>query len=500
MFDLSIDWLTMIVNASVRALLIAAVAYTALKVLKLRDSNIRHRIWSGVLIGMLSLPVLSGFIPPIALPFEADIAWLAQVADTPAVPTGSPSIGIPNSAAPADDSAAREPWANAPAADFNEPLPNSIAAVGDRETAERSANEESFDTAESLPSDFAQPLSPEVRSRALFVAFVQTALPIAFVAWVLGVAFFAARTSVGLFVTSRLLRRSRSLHNDLPSGCSAAVLKALQNGSVRLMSSSEIRVPVTVGWWKPTVLLPASWQDWSTSKLDAVLAHETTHVARRDFIVAVLAEVNRCVYWFHPMSWWLRRTLSDLAEEACDDAAIDLTGNPAGYARHLLEVASALAHGHGRIVHPGLSMARASNVESRIATILDFTRPLSRQLTWKALAVLLLVTVPVIGLSAALQPAEPIAEDQTVAAQEPQEQPSDDAPQQQPAPEGLHVHGQVVGENQQPIPKARARLFHSKRSGFYAGDVTSRLIEEITMDEDGHFDATIPADRLPQGT
>lgn len=140
---------------------------------------------------MLSLPVLSGFIPPIALPFEADIAWLAQVADTPAVPTGSPSIGIPNSAAPADDSAAREPWANAPAADFNEPLPNSIAAVGDRETAERSANEESFDTAESLPSDFAQPLSPEVRSRALFVAFVQTALPIAFVAWVLGVAFFA---------------------------------------------------------------------------------------------------------------------------------------------------------------------------------------------------------------------------------------------------------------------------------------------------------------------
>lgn len=47
MFDLSIDWLTMIVNASVRALLIAAVAYTALKVLKLRDSNIRHRIWSG---------------------------------------------------------------------------------------------------------------------------------------------------------------------------------------------------------------------------------------------------------------------------------------------------------------------------------------------------------------------------------------------------------------------------------------------------------------------
>ncbi|MEZ6127664.1 MAG: M56 family metallopeptidase [Planctomycetaceae bacterium] len=499
MFDLSIDWLTMIVNASFRALLIAAVAYAALKLLKLRDSNIRHRIWSGVLVGMLGLPVLSGFLPPIPLPFEIDTGWLAQAELSHASSNAEVSSSTPDVTALGEDTFGNDPFSNGSDADFNQQLPRRIAAEADQVSGERPTVEATSGIAESQPMDLPPPLTSEALSRVPFVSFVRMMLPIAFGAWVLGVLLLVVQTATGLFVTSQLLRRSESLQNQRLSDCSAAVLNVFRDGNARLMSSDEVRVPVTVGWWKPTVLLPASWRDWSTSKLEAVLAHEVTHVARRDFVVAVLAEVNRCMYWFHPMSWWLRRTLSDLAEEACDDAAIGLTGNPAGYARHLLEVAAALTHGRGRLVHPGLSMARESNVESRIATILDFTRPLSRQLTWKTLAVLLLVTVPVIALSAALQPVGPIADDQTVAAEPVEEQTTvDDAPEQEATPHELHLHGQVVGENQQAIPKARVRLFHSVSSGFYAGDITSGLIEELQVDQDGRFDTSIPLDRLPQ--
>ena len=218
---------------------------------------------------------------------------------------------------------------------------------------------------------------------------------------------FSFRLLAGLIGSRWLIRRAVRVDDQFPT----VILQTVQTAgsSVRIFSHADVLVPVTVGWWRPLVLLPATWRDWTADKLEAVLLHELTHVTRRDFAVEVLAEVNRCVYWFHPAAWWLLRQLSDLAEEACDDAAIRVTGNPTGYARHLLEVAASLANDHtklrGRRIHPGLSMARESNVESRILAILDFSRPLSRRLTWKAATMLALIAAPMIGLAAALTPA-----------------------------------------------------------------------------------------------
>ena len=127
--------------------------------------------------------------------------------------------------------------------------------------------------------------------------------------------------------------------------------------------------------------LAASLATWRAEKLAAVLAHEQMHVERADCAVALLAEINCCLYWFHPLAWWLKRQLAALAEQACDDAAID-TGSRTQYARHLLEVAAAVTQQRGRLAPIGISMARASNVETRILAILDLRRPLSRTLTW----------------------------------------------------------------------------------------------------------------------
>ena len=81
----------------------------------------------------------------------------------------------------------------------------------------------------------------------------------------------------------------------------------------RRYESRWISVPVTVG---RRILLPAGWREWDAEKLAAVLAHEEAHVARADWAVAAMARVNRCVFWFHPVSWWLERVLARLAEQA----------------------------------------------------------------------------------------------------------------------------------------------------------------------------------------
>src|SRR5512140_2695582 len=43
---------------------------------------------------------------------------------------------------------------------------------------------------------------------------------------------------------------------------------------------------------------------------------------RRDPLVEWLALLNRAVFWFHPLAWWLERKLSALAEDACDAAVL----------------------------------------------------------------------------------------------------------------------------------------------------------------------------------
>jgi hypothetical protein len=76
-----------------------------------------------------------------------------------------------------------------------------------------------------------------------------------------------------------------------------------------------------VGWLRPRVLLPLEWREWDRNKLDAVLAHEGAHVRRRDGLIAALAAVNRCVFWFHPLAWMLERKLALLASRLAMNTA-----------------------------------------------------------------------------------------------------------------------------------------------------------------------------------
>src|SRR5262245_36858377 len=120
--------------------------------------------------------------------------------------------------------------------------------------------------------------------------------------------------------TLRRLRRARSAVDDPVAG---ALLESLLPGrAVTVWSSSAVSVPLTFGFLRPSILLPEDWRSWSPAKLEAVLAHEASHVRRGDAAWLLVAHLNRCVHWFNPFSWFLLRRLSSLAEEIGDDAAV----------------------------------------------------------------------------------------------------------------------------------------------------------------------------------
>ena len=193
-----------------------------------------------------------------------------------------------------------------------------------------------------------------------------------------GLLFFVARFVIALRFAQRLARASEP-----------AVEGAYE--------SARIAAPVTIG---NRILLPMSWRDWDSGKQQAVLAHEQAHVRRHDWAIAAMARVNRCVFWFHPLAWWLERQLARLAEQACDDAALAVVEDRELYARTLLDVARATQIS-GRVL--SAPMAREANVETRIDRILDETRRIPKALSRRGWMALALCAAPMVYMAAAVQ-------------------------------------------------------------------------------------------------
>jgi beta-lactamase regulating signal transducer with metallopeptidase domain len=73
-------------------------------------------------------------------------------------------------------------------------------------------------------------------------------------------------------------------------------------------------------------------------ELEAVLAHELGHVARRDYLVIWLATVLRDAFFYLPTSWAAYRQLQHEKELACDDAVVGTTHRPLALASALAKV------------------------------------------------------------------------------------------------------------------------------------------------------------------
>ncbi len=147
------------------------------------------------------------------------------------------------------------------------------------------------------------------------------------------------------------------------------LLRRATNCEGRLTSVS-CAVPITVGWFAPAVILPECWRRWPEAQLSAVLAHEGEHMHRRDPLVQWLALLNRAVFWFHPLAWWLERRLAALSEEACDAAVLAHGHNPFQYSEYLMEMARAMRQAGARVNLVAMSMPGAS-LPGRIRIILE---------------------------------------------------------------------------------------------------------------------------------
>lgn len=169
-----------------------------------------------------------------------------------------------------------------------------------------------------------------------------------------------------------------------------------ETGNVRVAVSPAVSAPVTWGWLRPLVLFPAGANTWPVERRRAALLHELAHVARRDYLIQIVAAFVCAVYWFHPLVWLAVHRLRSESEHASDDQVLSTGAEAPEYAEHLLEVARG-AVGRRLCNLPAVDMAHPSNLESRVRAVLDGARTRSfvpRRTRFALAAIVTLILVP----------------------------------------------------------------------------------------------------------
>ena len=287
-------------ESSLRATIMVIAVMIILWALRVMSPTVQHRAWTGVLVAMLVLPLLSSWAPRILVPILPAVPTVVQVASD------------------------AQPASKAVSGSF---VPGSIQVA-----------------VNPVFSASSQPL-PQAGGRG----YQWGVYEIAIVAYLLGFLILMARLFVGWVLAARLApetsRDGRPFH------------------------TSRCKAPLSVGLFRPRILLPMESKNWDSEKLGAVLAHEQAHVRRRDPLIEWLAMFNRCLHWFNPLAWWLNRKLAALAEQACDEAVLAQGYDPAGYAELLLEFARSVKR-CGTLVTIWGSSIHGSALATRISRIL----------------------------------------------------------------------------------------------------------------------------------
>lgn len=110
-------------------------------------------------------------------------------------------------------------------------------------------------------------------------------------------------------------------------------------GAVRVIVWPRLCGPVAFGIFRPTVAVPADFAErFPPAQREAMLAHELGHLAQRDPLWLLVAELVCAFAWWHPAVWWARRQFRAACEAAADEATALVPGGRVALAEALVSL------------------------------------------------------------------------------------------------------------------------------------------------------------------
>jgi beta-lactamase regulating signal transducer with metallopeptidase domain len=348
--------------------LVCLAAALASLVLRRFSAAVRHRVWALSVAASLAMPAMIAWSPEIRL------GWLNVSAPRPTLAPDSPLVADLQPAPPAIEFDPRV--FDEQAADRNVPPRKSTPAPKSEPAAHVQPPRNPLEAAVETRRAATAPRARIIAAAATQTPRVSAVNPNTF--WLLVLIVPAA---CGIWQSVRAARAVRRVVDDARLVEDPAVQELVADvcrrlGWQRVLELRESRrtpIPLCVGWKKPCILLPRDWQSWGDMTLRAVVAHEVSHIVRRDVAWQTAARVACFMYWFHPLVWMAARKMRVERETACDDSVLAIVERPVDYASVLLRFAREMvAH---RAPAAALPMSSFSGLEGRVRAILDKSRP-----------------------------------------------------------------------------------------------------------------------------
>jgi beta-lactamase regulating signal transducer with metallopeptidase domain len=225
-----------------------------------------------------------------------------------------------------------------------------------------------------------------------------------FLAWAAAACLGLARVAVALWQVRKLRREAEMLDaQGLGPELRDLVEQFRRSRAVELLVSRRLEVPTAVGFFRPGVVLP-EWllQETPAEELKYILLHELAHLRRRDDWTNLAQQVVKALLFFLPSVWWIERKLALDREMACDDAVLEQSGTPQGYAECLAHVAErSFLRRQLALAQAAVSKLRQLTV--RVSRILDPNRQQQTRI-WKPAIPAVMVAAGLCAFSASQAP------------------------------------------------------------------------------------------------
>lgn len=232
-------------------------------------------------------------------------------------------------------------------------------------------------------------LSALAPSAAQFHAY----LPAIVALWAAGTCLLSMRMALGLAWVRRLRHLPQGpAQRAWQSRLDAIAAQFQLRRSVGLRVVDELESPVSAGWWRPVVLLPASLLTrMPTDLIEALLAHELAHIRRHDYLVNLLQNAIEALLFYHPVVWWLSHRIRVEREQVADQLATELACAP----RTLALALSGLADLQRSAPGPAFHILQAADGDQLMPRIQRLLRPSRRAQPGAR------IVFPLLGLAAA---------------------------------------------------------------------------------------------------
>ena len=344
-------WFSILMSAALKSTVVLGTAWIVAFLLRGRSAASRHLVWTAAAAAVLALPLLTLSLPALHLPVSMEI-----------LPANTGLVFRAFGFATADDL----------------PQPDAHVPGNPSRTIPQAAPR------------------PDARFWVLLI-------------WAAG----AAAAFLKMLVAYAALWRTRRAARPFEDGGLAATLAQsldIPHG-VPVFETGSGGMPMTFGFLRPAVFMPADCLGWSEDRRRVVLLHELAHVRRGDAATHLMARTALNLNWWNPLAWIAWREFLKERERATDDLVLCAGARASEYASHLLEVARSL---HAAPVSncAAVAMARRSQLEGRLLAILDSKidrKPISGAATPALIALLAaLVMAPFAAVLAQEQPAQTV--------------------------------------------------------------------------------------------